>query len=192
MNPPIENKGRGVAGDFKNKEFLVDTVKRCQVGDAQAMEMVYREYKTPLFNLACRFAKNYSSSKDLLHDIFINVFTNINGLRAPEAFNSWLYRIAINTCISFVRQTGKANEIPFEEIEGTYCSDEVDHPLRQYLEQALKTLPVNQKTVFLLHDVQGFTHTEIAQMAGISEGTSKSQLFKARMKIKDYLRSHHS
>ena len=61
--------------------------------------------------------------------------------------------------------------------------------MRQYLEQAIKVLPPKQKIVFLLHDVQGFTHTEIAQITNFSEGTSKSQLFKARMKIRDYLRS---
>jgi RNA polymerase sigma-70 factor (ECF subfamily) len=189
MNPSMENKGHSAASDFKNKEFLVDVVRRCQDGDTQAMEMVYMGYKSPLFNLAYRFARDYSSSKDLLQDIFINIFINIDSLRAPEAFNSWLYRIAINTCISFVRQKRKANEVSLDEIENTHFSEEVDHPMRQQLEQAVKILPIKQKTVFLLHDVQGFTHTEIAQMTQFSEGTSKSQLFKARMKIRDYLRS---
>jgi len=185
----MENKEYGAHIDFKNKDFLLDVVKRCQNGDTKAMEMVYIGYKSSLFNLAYRFARNYSSSKDLLQDIFINIFTHIDTLRAPEAFNSWLYRIAINTCISFVRQKGKAKEVSLNEIENIHYSEEVDHPMRQHLEQAVKVLPLKQKTVFLLHDVQGFTHTEIAQITKFSEGTSKSQLFKARMKIKDYLRS---
>jgi RNA polymerase sigma-70 factor (ECF subfamily) len=185
----MEKEGYSTNIDFKNKDFLLDVVKRCQDGDTKAMEMVYIGYKSNLFNLAYRFTRNYSSSKDLLQDIFINIFNNIDRLRAPEAFNSWLYRIAINTCISFVRQKVKAKEVSLDEIENTHYSEEIDHPMRQHLEQAVRILPLKQKTVFLLHDVQGFTHTEIAQITKFSEGTSKSQLFKARMKLKDYLRS---
>jgi len=189
LNSRMENKEYGAHIDFKNKDSLLEVVKRCQDGDAKAMEMVYINYKSSLFNLAYRFARNYSSSKDLLQDIFINIFSNIDRLRAPEAFNSWLYRIAINTCISFVRQKGKAKEVPLDEIQNIDYSEEVDHPMRQHLERAIRILPLKQRTVFLLHDVQGFTHTEIAQITKFSEGTSKSQLFKARMKLKDYLRS---
>ena len=185
----MENNGQSAGIDFKNKDVLLDVVKRCQDGDTKAMEMVYIGYKSPLFNLAYRFSRNYSSAKDLLQDIFINIFTHIDKLRAPEAFNSWLYRIAINTCISFTRHKGKAKEVSLDEIENTDCSKNVDHPMKEYLEQAIKILPLKQKTVFLLHDVQGFTHTEIAQITKFTEGTSKSQLFKARMKIRDYLRS---
>jgi RNA polymerase sigma-70 factor (ECF subfamily) len=182
----MENKGNGVNKDFKNKDFLLDVMKRCQDGDTKAMEMVYIGYKSPLFNLAYRFARNYSSTKDLLQDIFMNIFTHIDRFQTPEAFNSWVYRVAINTCISYVYHKGKAEEVSLDEIENTDCSKGVDHPMRQHLEQAVKILPPKQKTVFLLHDVQGFTHTEIAQITKFSEGTSKSQLFKARMKIRDY------
>jgi RNA polymerase sigma-70 factor (ECF subfamily) len=185
----MENKEHSATNDFNNKDFLLDVVKRCQDGDTRAMETVYIGYKAPLFNLAYRFARNYSSAKDLLQDIFINIFTSIDRLRAPEAFNSWAYRIAINTCISYVRHKGKAREVSLDEIENADCSKDGDHPMRQHLEQAIQILPPKQKTVFLLHDVQGFTHTEIAEITKLSEGTSKSQLFKARMKIRDYLRS---
>ena len=97
MNSRLENNGQRATIDFKNKDFLLDVIKRCQNGDNQAMETVYISYKSPFFNLAYRFARNYSSAKDLLQDIFINIFKNIDRLRAPEAFNSWVYRIAINT-----------------------------------------------------------------------------------------------
>lgn len=190
MNPPNENND--AADSLKNRDSLVDLVKRCQDGDTKAMEMVYIRYKAPLFNLAYRYAKNHTSSKDLLQDIFINIFSHIDGLRTPEAFNRWLYRIAINSCISFVRQKGKAVEVSLDEIGNTLYSEEMDNPMRQPLEEAVKILPLKQKTVFLLHDVQGFTHTEIAQMTQLSEGTSKSQLFKARMKIRAYLRGKES
>ena len=88
MNSGIENIGNVTDKDFKNSDFLFDVIKRCQGGDKKAMEMVYINYKTPLFNLAYRFAGNYSSAEDLLQDIFIKIFTKIDRLRSPEAFNS--------------------------------------------------------------------------------------------------------
>ncbi|RJQ85945.1 MAG: RNA polymerase sigma factor [Desulfobacteraceae bacterium] len=187
MKPPMVKKD--AAGEFDNQDSLIDLVKRCQDGDSNAMETVYNHYKSPLFNLAYRFAKNYAASKDLLQDIFINIFSHIDGLRTPEAFNGWLYRVAINSCISFVRQKRKVHEVSLDEIENTICAEDVHSPMRQQLEEAVGTLPIKQKTVFLLHDVQGFTHAEIAGMTRLTEGTSKSQLFKARMKIRNYLRS---
>lgn len=188
----MEKSGHDNAIDLDDKNSLLDIVKRCQNGDTRAMEMVYKGYKSPFFNLAYRFAGDYSSSNDLLQDIFINIFTHIDELRAPEAFSAWMYRIAINTCKTFARKKRKAKEVSLDEIENTHYTKEADHPMRQHLEQAIEKLPLKQKTVFLLHDVQGFTHTEIARIAKLSEGTSKSQLFKARMKIKDSLRSTRS
>ena len=153
------------------------------------MEMVYINYKTPLFNLAYRFAGNYSSAEDLLQDIFIKIFTKIDRLRSPEAFNSWLYRIAINTCMSFARKKGKAKEVSLDEIDNAGHSQYDKHPFKGELEYAIQILPPKQKSVFLLHDVQGYTHIEIAEIMKLTEGTSKSQLFKARMKIRNHLRS---
>ena len=189
MNSGMDNKGHVPDNDFKNRDFLIDVIRRCQDGDTEAMEMVYIGYKSPLFNLAYRFIGNYSSAEDLTQDIFITIFTHIDRLRFPEAFNSWLYRIAVNTCMSFARKKGKAKEVSLHEMENTDYSEDDENPIKGHLEQAITILPPKQKTVFLLHDVQGFTHDEIAQIMKSSEGTSKSQLFKARMKIRDYLRS---
>lgn len=185
----MDNKGHVPDNDFKNRDFLIDVIRRCQDGDTEAMEMVYIGYKSSLFNLAYRFIGNYSSAEDLTQDIFITIFTHIDRLRFPEAFNSWLYRIAVNTCMSFARKKGKAKEVSFHEMENTNHSEDDENPIKGHLEQAITILPPKQKTVFLLHDVQGFTHDEIAQIMKSSEGTSKSQLFKARMKIRNYLRS---
>ncbi len=174
--------------DFKNKAFLNDVIRQCQHGDTDAMEKVYTGYKASLFSIAYRFAGNHSSAEDLLHDIFINVFKHIDKLRSPEAFNSWVYRIAINTCMSFARKREKIKEISLDDIDSADFSDNGHHPNQHHLERAIKKLPPKQKSVFLLHDVIGFTHVEIAKIMKSSKGTSKSQLFKARMKIREYLK----
>ena len=173
--------------NFQNKKFLFDVVKRCQDGDTKAMEAVYNGYKSSLFNLAYRFSRNHTLAEDLLQDIFIKIFSQIKKLRSTDNFQSWMYRIAINTCISFTRKKGFTKEVPLNDIE-EMCSHEDDNSfVRKYLEQAIYLLPPKQKAIFLLHDVQGFTHAEIAGMMKLREGTIKSQLFKARMKLREYL-----
>lgn len=188
MKSSGEIKQKNYCNDFKNKEFIFDLVKRCQDGDADAMEDVYIAYKSPLFNLTYRFAGDISLAEDLLQDIFIKIFINIKRLRSPEAFNSWLYRIAVNTCMSFARKKGKTKEVSLEEIDNAVHSEESHNFFKRQLEQAIKILPPKQKIVFQLHDVQGFTHTEIAKIIRCTEGTAKSQLFKARMKIRNFIR----
>lgn len=189
MNASGEKKRQVEYRDFKNKEFLFDMVKRCQEGDTEAMEKVFIAYKSSLLNLAYRYTGDSTLSEDLLQDIFIKIFTNIKRLRSPEAFNSWLYRIAFNTCMSFARKKKRAKEVSLKEIENVGHSEDVVDSINQQLEQAIKILPPKQKAVFQLHDVEGFTHAEIAQIMKSSEGTAKSQLFKARMKIRNFLRS---
>jgi RNA polymerase sigma-70 factor, ECF subfamily len=175
--------------DFKDRDFLFETVRQCRDGNTEAMESIYTAYKSSLFHLTYRFAGESSAAEDLLQDIFIKIFTNIKRLRSPEAFNSWIYRIAANTCMSFARMKKKKKEVPLQEIESTGHHEDLESTTNQQLEQAIKSLPPKQKTVFQLHDVEGFTHAEIAEIMKISEGAAKSQLFKARMKIRDYLRS---
>ena len=173
--------------DFKNKEFLSDVVKRCQDGDTKAMETVYKGYKTSLFNLAYRFSRNHSSAEDLLQEIFIKVFSEIKQLRSRENLKSWMYRIAVNTCINFTRKKRVTKEISLNDIEDVYGHEDESSLFMKYLEGAVQLLPPKQKSIFLLHDVQGFTHAEIADIMKLREGTIKSQLFKARMKLRESL-----
>ena len=176
--------------DFKNKDFLSETVKQCQEGDAGAMEKVYIAYKSSIFKLTYRFTGDSSLAEDLLQDIFIKIFTSIKKLRSPDAFNSWLYRIAVNTCMSFARKKKRIKEVPLlKEIEDADFIEDGENHVRQQIVQAMDILPPKQKIVFQLHDVQGFTSAEIARIMRSSEGTAKSQLFKARMKIRNFIRS---
>ena len=188
MESSGEKKKQARYHDFKDEDFLFDMVNRCQNGDAEAMESVYTAYKVPILNLAYRFTGDPSLAEDLLQDIFVKIFVNIKGLRSPGAFKSWLYRIAVNTCMSFARKKGKKREVPLEEADNISNTQNGQGEVRQQLEKAIKILPPGQRIVFQLHDVQGFTHTEIANIMKCSEGTAKSQLFKARMKIRNLIK----
>lgn len=190
MDLAVEKKEQIECHDFKDRDFIIDLVNRCQNGDTDAMEKVYIAYKPSLLNLTYRFTGETSLAEDLLQDIFIKIFINIKKLRSPGAFNSWLYRIAVNSCISYTRKRGRRKEVPLEEreIENPGSYENSESQVRQQLVQAINTLPPKQKAVFQLHDVEGFTHAEIARIMKSSEGTAKSQLFKARMKIRNFLR----
>jgi len=183
-----EKVGSTAFNGSNRKEFLFHVIRRCQDGDRKAMEEIYSNYKSSLFNLTYRYTRNMSSAEDLLQDIFIKIFTGIRKLRSPEAFNAWVYRTAINACISATRKSGRGKIIPLNEINKPDEAEVENVHFKLDMEKAVSFLPSKQKAVFLLHDVQGFTHGEIARVMKWSEGTSKSQLFKARMKIRGYLK----
>lgn len=172
---------------------LSSLILRSRQGDEQAMEEIYDRYKKPLFNLAYRYTFNRVMAEDLLQDIFIKIFTHMKDVRKDETFVAWMYRIAINTCYSFLRRRQNQNgkTVALSEVEGKKeeaVYDDHEDSLAKPLDEALQELPERLRAVFLLHDVQGYKHGEIARMLGVSVGTSKSQLFKARMRIREWLK----
>ena len=152
------------------------------------MEEIYSHYRSSLFNLTYRYARDLSAAEDLLQDIFIKIFTRISKLRSPEAFRAWVYRTAVNACISATRKSGRGKHISLNGIDNHDEAEADNSHIRLDMEKAVSILPPKQKAVFLLHDVQGFTHGEIAQVMKWSEGTSKSQLFRARVKVRGHLK----
>lgn len=167
-------------------------VKGIRQGDSQAMEAVYGQLKSSFFGLAYRYTYNAAAAEDILQDVFVKIFTHIKELDADDAFVGWAYRIAVNTSLSYVRskKTILSKTVPFDETDLIMSqSDNTKHEkmLHKPLEEAIRSLSSKLKSVFMLHDVQGFKHEEIAQILGCSVGTSKSQLFKARMKIRKQL-----
>ena len=174
--------------------YLKDAIKRGREGDIQALEAIYKHFSRPLFNLAYRYTYNREIAEDLLQDIFLKIFSHLQDIRNEDTFVGWIYRIAINTCYSYLR--GKKIQlqrtIPLSEVERTIegkTHESSDEIVKKSLDNAIHKLPRKMKSIFLLHDVQGFKHKEISRMLGCSTGTSKSQLFKARMKIREYLKN---
>jgi RNA polymerase sigma-70 factor (ECF subfamily) len=173
---------------------LADFIRRAQGGDTGAMEAIYHRLKTPLFNLAFRYTFNRAVAEDLLQEIFLKVFSHLEDVQNMDTFVAWAYRIALNTCFSYLREKKVEFQktVSLTDVEGTVQDIRGDvspeNDVRKPLDKAIETLPHRLREIFLLHDVQGFKHEEIAQMLGLSVGTSKSQLFKARLKLRDYLK----
>ena len=107
----------------EDKSFDNDLVRRCQDGNTDAMESVYNTYKQSFLNLAYRFTGDRFLAEDLLQDIFIKIFLNIKKLKSPEAFKSWIYRIAVNTCMSSKQKKVKAREVSLEVVENSGHSE---------------------------------------------------------------------
>jgi RNA polymerase sigma-70 factor (ECF subfamily) len=171
---------------------LKDLIQQCRDGDSQAMEILYEHFKTSLFSLALRYTYNYAAAEDVIQDVFVKVFTNLHTLDDDKAFVGWMYRIAVNTCLSYLRSHKKLRQktIPLEDVRSVVADAEPSATQKaesKIIEQTIQKLPPRLKSVFLLHDVQGFKHQEIAHILGCSVGTSKSQLFKARKKIRKLL-----
>ncbi len=176
-----------------DKALLASLIERSRAGDDTAMESLYEMFKRPIFGLAYRHAMNRAIAEDLLQDVFVKIFAHIRDVRDAETFPAWVFRIALNTCYSYLREKKVRNEhdVSLTDVEGTITDERaegaVESDLKAPLEQAIAALPPRLKSVFVLHDVQGWKHEEIARMLGCTVGTSKSQLFKARMRLRGWL-----
>ena len=178
--------------NLQDTSLLEELINRSRGGDVEAMEAIYERFNRPLFSLIYRYTANREVAEDLLQDVFLKIFSKLQSLRKTETFVSWMYRIAVNTCFGYLRgsKSQVQRTVPFNNVKdriGEDATKSSDRLMKKSLDDAIHSLPTRMKTIFLLHDVQGFKHEEIAPMLGCSAGTSKSQLFKARMKIREYL-----
>lgn len=177
-----------------DKARLDELVARGRDGDLAAMESIYEMFKRPVFGLVYRYAQDRAAAEDLLQDVFLKVFTHMRSVRDAATFPGWVFRIALNTSYSYLRQKRIQVDklIPLSDIEGRVeerGAEPVEKDLRGPLEQAIQALAPRLRSVFVLHDVQGFKHEEIARTLGCAVGTSKSQLFKARIRVREFLRA---
>lgn len=178
--------------NLQDISLIEDLINRSRGGDVKAMEAIYERFNRPLFSLIYRYTANREVAEDLLQDVFLKIFSNLQSLRKTETFVSWMYRIAVNTCFGYLRgsKSQVQRAVPLNNVKdriGEDVTKSSERLMKKSLDDAINSLPTRMKTIFLLHDVQGFKHEEIALMLGCSVGTSKSQLFKARMKIRERL-----
>jgi len=186
--------GEGPVWGTADKARLDELVTRSRDGDLAAMESLYEMFKRPVFGLLFRHAQNREAAEDLLQDVFLKVFNHLRNVRDAATFPGWVFRIAINTSYSYLRQKKVQADrlVPLSDFEGRIEASEsgaVEKDLRGPLEEAIGALAPRLRSVFVLHDLQGFKHEEIARTLGCAVGTSKSQLFKARIKVRKYLRA---
>ena len=176
-----------------------EAIERAKLGDAEAFETLYHLHKRRVYSLCLRMTANTAAAEDLTQEAFLQLFRKIGTFRGESAFSTWLHRMAVNVVLMQLRKKGLA-VVPLEETIQT----EEDSPRKEpgaedarlagsvdrlQLENAIADLPPGYRAVFLLHDVEGYEHNEIAHIVGCSIGNSKSQLHKARMKLRELLKT---
>jgi RNA polymerase sigma-70 factor, ECF subfamily len=176
-----------------------EVIQLAQRGDAGAFEQLYRLHSARVYALCMRMLRNPDEAEDSTQEVFLHVFRKIQGFRGASAFSTWLHRVAVNTVLMRLRRSRLAKSAMVENIEvheenGT-ARRELGAPdlhLEGYIdrvaiEKAIKELPPRCKLMFVLYDVQGYAHNEIAKLLGCSVGNAKSQLHKARMRLRQLL-----
>lgn len=165
-------------------------IQRCKDGDLHAFEEVFHRYGGKLFGLCLRMCGNRSDAEDMIQEIFVLLLNKIQAFRGESRFSTWLYRVAVNACISHLRRRRDA-QVPLDDDLPEPVSRAADAPdaavHRTALIRALGQLPEGYRAAVILHDIQGFNHEEIAGILGISVGASKSQLFKARRRMRELM-----
>jgi RNA polymerase sigma-70 factor (ECF subfamily) len=154
-------------------------------GDRQAFERVYRAHAANVYSLCLRMLGDRALAEEVTQDVFVRVWTKLPGFRGDSSFGTWLHRVAVNVVLTRRKATGirDSRTADDEALDMAPArSDSVGERLD--LEGAIAQLPRGARTVFVLHDVQGFTHEEIGEQLGISPGGSKAQLHRARMLLR--------
>ena len=183
------NQGQKQVSDSNLDELIGGS----QQGQLEAFEGLYNLYKKKVYGLAYSLTRNQQTAEDLTQDIFIKIFSTIQDVNQPDYFPAWVYRLSLNTCYSYLRRQRTLDEklsrlTPAEESQDGRDFDSRPGDLARAVQEALSYLPEKLRMVFVLHEVEGLTHEEIAGLLGCQAGTSKSQLFKARLKLRKILR----
>ncbi len=173
-----------------------DVVNGCKRHELPAFEKLYRQYSGRLYNVAYRMAGNAADADELLQEIFLQVYRRIDSFRGESSLGTWLYRLATNHCLDFLRSRQGRQQHVTDSIEDLESFEPVgpgswrpDAALdRLDLERAIAQLPPSYRATFVLHDIEGFDHAEVGRQLGIAEGTSKSLLHKARFRLRRLLR----
>jgi RNA polymerase sigma-70 factor, ECF subfamily len=184
----------------RDNSSLSDVIQLAQRGDVGAFELIYRLHCRRVYNLCLRMVRDPAEAEDLTQEAFMQLFRKIHTFRGESAFSSWLHRLTANTVLMRLRRRkpisasldqmcagddgddGPRNEVGRPDLRLTGIFDRVN------LQRAVKQLPEGYRTMFILHDVHGYEHKEVAEIVGCSVGNSKSQLHKARKQIRDFLR----
>ncbi len=170
-----------------------ELIKRCQDNDRQAQELLYRQYSSVLYGMCLKYAPNQMEAEDNLQDAFITIFQRIDQYQGKGSFEGWMKRIAINTVLQKYRQK-RLYDLPADDLmEGEMELEPYDESLSlplPFLLSIIQELPERYRLVFNLYVLDGHTHKEIADLLGISDGTSKSNLARARQLLQQKINAH--
>lgn len=175
-----------------------EAIARAQRGDGVGFEYLYKTYSRRVYSVCLRMTRNPAEAEDMTQQTFLQVFRKIGTFRGESGFSTWLHRVTVNVVLMHLRRKGPC-EIPFEDLDRP-GSDSESRPEysasdtsmlslvdRLNVRRAIRKLPSGYKRHFLLYDVLGYAHKEIARYLGCSTGSSKSQLHKARKRLRQLL-----
>jgi RNA polymerase sigma-70 factor, ECF subfamily len=206
LNFPVFHSEQGVETDdvkFAFERRIADLGKATDFelataaaqGDMAAFEEVYKRHHRRVYSVCLRMLQNTSEAEDLTQDVFIQLYRKIGSFRGDSAFTTWLHRMTVNQVLMHFRKrtvkfekTTEEGETPVQIVSGTSNPEKMRIVDKIALDNAIDQLPKGYKNVFVLHDVEGFEHEEVARILGCSVGTSKSQLHKARLKLQKLLK----
>jgi RNA polymerase sigma-70 factor, ECF subfamily len=169
--------------------------QRAAAGETQAFEELYERHSRRVYSLCLRMTQNPTEAEDLAQDVFVQLFRKVGMFRGESQFTTWLHRMTVNQVLMHFRRRGvklehtsEDGELPPQTVAGTEDARRMPVIDRIALDRALAQLPPGYRTVFVLHDVEGYEHEEIARLLGCAPGTSKSQLHKARLSLRKLLK----
>ncbi len=188
-----EVSAKAIADVSKAKDY--DLTQAASKGDMVAFEELYQRHHRRVYSICLRMLQKTHEAEDLTQDVFIQLYRKVGSFRGDSAFTTWLHRMTVNQVLMHFRKRNVKYEKTTEEGD---TPEQVEigtaNPFRMpivdkiALESAIAQLPPGYKNVFVLHDVEGFEHEEVARILGCSVGTSKSQLHKARLKLQKLLK----
>lgn len=182
-----------------NDSNEAELIQRAKQGDSYAFQALYDKHRRRVYSLCLRMTANTAEAEDLTQEAFLQLYRKIATFRGESAFSTWLHRLSVNVVLMHLRK----KSLPLVSLEETTQSSEEDAPKKDFgaedlalagsidrlqLQKAVDDLPPGYRTIFVLHDIEGYEHNEIATIVGCSIGNSKSQLHKARMKLRDLLK----
>jgi len=167
-------------------------LEACRAGRLEAYERLYTTHGPRMKSIALNLLGNTTDAEDAVQDAFLKIHRGLRNFRGQSAFSTWVYRIVVNACYDMRRRGLRRLEEPAPETEPGEEEKQppapaANHPLRMALERAVAGLSETYRSVFVLYEVEGFSHAEIAGMLGISEGASKNRLFEAKRELRRLL-----
>ncbi|MFT4521390.1 MAG: RNA polymerase sigma factor (sigma-70 family) [Bacteroidia bacterium] len=165
-----------------------ELIEACQRGDSEAFELIYNNLSDKMYAVCLRYTKHNDDAKDVLQDAFIRIYKNLKQFRFSGSFEGWCRRIVVNTAIERIRKNGRLAEDSLELAPETSVKAESFEQLKyDDLMTLIRTLPDGYRTVFNMYVIEGYSHKEIAEELQVSESTSKTQLYKARLTLQQKL-----
>jgi RNA polymerase sigma factor (sigma-70 family) len=178
-----------------HKDPLFEIIQGCVKGDSKCQQIIYQKFYGKMLGMCMRYSKDREEARDILQDGFLKVFTNIKLYAGSGSFEGWVRKVIINTALDSIRKNKHLIQYSDSEYEEEGTEDVHEEENNEYanisaaeIMEAVQQLPLAYRTVFNMFVVDGFSHSEIAEKLGIKAGTSKSNLSKAKMNLKEILR----